>query len=61
MDGASWKRSEHRANRLIKGIALILIVAVALGLLVCAALGLVGLPCPNTYRTWLGESSNVDK
>jgi hypothetical protein len=54
MDVASWKRSEHR---LIKRIVLILIVAVAIGLLVYAALALVGLPCPNRYRTWLHESS----
>jgi hypothetical protein len=33
-------------NRLIKGIALVLIVAVALGLLVSATLALVGIDCP---------------
>jgi hypothetical protein len=59
MSGASSKQSEYRANRLItlKGIVLLLIVAVAIGLIVCAAMALVGLPCPNTYRTWLHESS----
>jgi hypothetical protein len=53
MSGASWKQLEHLVNRLIKlkGIVLILIVAVAIGLIVCAALALVGLPCPNAYRT----------
>jgi hypothetical protein len=57
MDGATWKRSEHRANRLIKGIVLTLIAAVAVGLLVFATLALVGLDCPNAYRTSLGERS----
>jgi hypothetical protein len=60
--GASRRQSEHRASRPVKlnGIALILIVGVAIGLLACAMLGLVGLPCPNAYRTWLHESLNVD-
>jgi len=59
MSGASWKETGHRANRPIKlnGIVLILIVTAAIGLLVCTTLELVGLPCPNAYRTWLGETS----
>jgi len=64
MDGASLKQSQHRATRLIKlkAIVLILIAVVAIGILICAALGLVGLDrsnfrldCPIAYRTWLGE------
>jgi hypothetical protein len=48
---SSLERAKHlrvgvRAIRLIKGIALILIVAVAIGLLICATLALVGLNCP---------------
>jgi hypothetical protein len=50
------KLHEH-AIRLLKEIALLLISAVAIGLLVCATLALVGLPCPNAYRTWLGDTS----
>jgi hypothetical protein len=57
MVGASWKRSERRPDRLVKGIALTLIAAVAVGLLVFATLALVGLDCPNAYRTWLAERS----
>jgi len=57
MVGASWKRSEHRANRLVKGIVLTMLAAAAVGLLVFATLALVGLDCPNAYRTWLGERS----
>jgi hypothetical protein len=51
MDAESWKQSEYRANQLLKKIVLILIVAVAVGLLIFATFALVGLPCPNTYRT----------
>jgi hypothetical protein len=44
-------RMGERPNRLIKGIVLILFVAAAIGLLVFATLALVGLDCPNAYRT----------
>jgi hypothetical protein len=44
-------RMGERPNRLIKGIVLILFVAAAVGLLVLATLALVGLDCPNAYRT----------
>jgi hypothetical protein len=44
-------RVGERPNRLIKGIILLLFVAVAVGLLVFATLALVGVDCPNPYRT----------
>jgi hypothetical protein len=60
MDFASWKQSEHHARgvsidgavqsrvvALLKGIALVLLVAVAVGLLAYATVALVGLDCPN--------------
>jgi hypothetical protein len=44
-------RADARPNRMINGIVLILFVAAAVGLLVFATLALVGLDCPNAYRT----------
>jgi hypothetical protein len=60
MDAASWRRSEHRTNRLIKVIVLIFLVAVAVGLLACATLALVGLDCPNANPRIVGRKSSVD-